>query len=120
MPQRPKEHVLGDQALNEVAAVISRAGHAVERVANDYGEDLLVQTSHAGRMDASRLWLQVKGTESLDRYRRKRGDSAFQWISTTPSGGRGAPTWLLSSSGTCRRVAAGTRAQTTSQIRGRA
>src|SRR5215212_5674101 len=87
MPQRPREHVLGDQALNEAAAVIARAGHAVERVANDYGEDLLVQTSHAGRMDASRLWLQVKGTGSLDRYRRKRGgfslpvdlDHALRW-----------------------------------------
>ncbi|MFL5872960.1 MAG: DUF4365 domain-containing protein [Solirubrobacterales bacterium] len=87
MTQRPKEHVLGEQALNEVAAAIARAGHAVERVANDYGEDLLVQTSHAGRMDASRLWLQVKGTETIDRYRLKRGgfslsvdlDHALRW-----------------------------------------
>lgn len=77
MPQRPKEHVFGDQALNEVAAAIARAGHAVEKVVNDYGEDLLVQTSHAGRMDASRLWLQVKGAQSVDRYRLKRGGFSF-------------------------------------------
>ena len=56
-----------------VAAVIADAGHAAERVVNDYGEDLLVQTSYAGRMDASRLWFQVKGTASVDRYRLKRG-----------------------------------------------
>lgn len=70
-----------------VAAVVTEAGHAVERVVNDYGEDLLVQTSHAGRMDASRLWFQVKGTDAVDRYRLKRGgfsvsvdlDHALRW-----------------------------------------
>lgn len=56
-----------------VAATIADAGHAPERVVNDYGEDLLVQTSHAGRMDASRLWFQVKGTVEIERFTLKRG-----------------------------------------------
>lgn len=64
---------MADKATSAVAAVIAEAGHAPEPVVNDYGEDLLVQTSHAGRMDASRLWLQVKGTEGVERYRLKRG-----------------------------------------------
>lgn len=58
---------------------------------NDYGEDLLVQTSHAGRMDASRLWFQVKGTRDIGRYQLKRGglrlsvskDHAIRWVRST-------------------------------------
>ena len=73
--------------MSAVAAVITRAGHTAERVVSDYGEDLLVQTSHSGRMDASRLWFQVKGTEHVNRYRLKRGgfsvsvdlDHALRW-----------------------------------------
>jgi hypothetical protein len=87
VPQRTHEHVIGDQAMAAVAAVVTEAGHAAERVVNDYGEDLLIQTSHAGRMDASRLWFQVKGTDAVDRYRLKRGgfsvsvdlDHALRW-----------------------------------------
>jgi len=58
---------------------------------NDYGEDLLVQTSHAGRMDASRLWFQVKGTRDIGRYQLKKGglslsvskDHAIRWVRST-------------------------------------
>ena len=77
MPQRPKSHVIADKAIAVVSGVLADAGHAVETVVNDYGEDLLVQTSHAGRMDASRLWFQVKGTDDLDRYRLKGGDFSY-------------------------------------------
>jgi hypothetical protein len=80
--------VIGERAAAAVAAVIADAGFAVERVTNDYGEDLMVQTSHAGQIDASRLWFQVKGTESLHRHRRKDGSlryavpagHALKWI----------------------------------------
>lgn len=53
----------------------------------DYGEDLLVQPSHAGQMDATRLWVQVKGTEAIDNHARQDGgfsysvsvDHAIRW-----------------------------------------
>ncbi len=77
IPRRPAAHVIGDQATSAVAKVFSDAGFAAERVVNDYGEDLLVQTAHAGRMDASRLWVQVKGARSLDRYKRRDGTYRF-------------------------------------------
>lgn len=70
MPKRTRAHVIADRAVAAVQRVVADAGFAVETVHNDYGEDLLVQTSHAGEMDASRLWLQVKGTERLANYRR--------------------------------------------------
>ncbi len=47
--------------------IASKAGFAAEVVTNDYGEDLLVQTHNAGRMDASRLWIQVKSTTQIAR-----------------------------------------------------
>lgn len=57
-----------------VAKILADVGHAVETVVNDYGEDLLVQTSHAGQMDASRLWIQVKSTDDIAGYRIRSGD----------------------------------------------
>ncbi|HST70473.1 MAG TPA: DUF4365 domain-containing protein [Solirubrobacterales bacterium] len=74
MPARPESHVVSDQAVAAVMGVVAQAGYAAEVVSQDYGEDLLVQTSHAGRMDASRLWLQVKGTAVLERYQTASGD----------------------------------------------
>jgi hypothetical protein len=75
--QRPKEHVTGLQALKAVSKVIRRAGYEPEEVANDYGEDLLVQTSRKDRLDASRLWFQVKGTGKI-KHHRKNGKLRFQ------------------------------------------
>ncbi len=77
MPKRPPEHITAGRARAAVEAVIAEAGFAVEVVKNDYGEDLLVQTSHAGKMDASRMWLQVKGTRDSQQYRRATGSFAY-------------------------------------------
>ena len=77
VPRRTTQHVTADRARTAVEAVIAEAGFAVEVVTNDYGEDLLVQTSHAGQMDASRMWLQVKGTEDSRQYRRATGSFAY-------------------------------------------
>ncbi|HEX8752876.1 MAG TPA: hypothetical protein VF731_05610 [Solirubrobacterales bacterium] len=75
-------------------AILARASHAIDEISKDYGEDLLVQTSHAGRMDASRLWFQVRGTANVERYRLRRPSpgklfrlsvpfaSAMRWMRT--------------------------------------
>jgi hypothetical protein len=65
MPKRDDKHIIGDKASLAVQRIIADAGFAVETISNDYGEDLLVQTHHAGEIDASRLWFQVKGTMNL-------------------------------------------------------
>lgn len=73
-----------------MTSLLIEAGHAVETVKNDYGEDLLVQTANAGRLDASRLWVQVKGTRSSARYASADGtfrkpfavDHVLRWLRT--------------------------------------
>jgi hypothetical protein len=68
VPKRPTQHVIADRAVAAVSTVIADAGFAVETVQSDYGEDLLVQTSLNGEMDASRIWVQVKGTAQISKY----------------------------------------------------
>jgi Domain of unknown function (DUF4365) len=72
---RPDRHVTAERAKGSVGKIIADAGFAFEVIENDYGEDLLIQTSHGGVMDASRMWLQLKGTKTIGRYRR--GDGAL-------------------------------------------
>jgi hypothetical protein len=91
MPKRPQQHVIGDEASLAVQRLVVKAGFAVETIRNDYGEDLLVQTSHAGEIDASRLWLQVKGTRAIHKY--SRTDSQFAY--TVPL--QNAIKWVRSS-----------------------
>jgi len=63
MPSRPLSHKVGDQAATAVTAIWQQIGAAVERIAVDYGEDLLVQPcDHRDQMDAARIWVQAKGT----------------------------------------------------------
>ncbi|MFD8721983.1 DUF4365 domain-containing protein [Streptomyces sp. NPDC059629] len=63
MPRRPAQHRIASLAVASVRRVWNAHGHAVDEIKEDYGEDLLVQTCLNGRMDASRIWIQVKGTE---------------------------------------------------------
>ena len=88
MPQRPSSHIISDQALNRVMHVCNQCGWACEVVQKDYGEDLLVQTELDGNVDECRLWIQVKGTKNLSRYKTKKHgismkiamDRALRWI----------------------------------------
>jgi hypothetical protein len=77
MPRRTSSHAIGDRATAAVQTVVTDAGFVAETIKNDYGEDLLVQTSHAGEIDASRLWLQVKGTSNITKHRRR--DDSFTY-----------------------------------------
>lgn len=94
MPERPKEHKIGERARSAVTDVLADEGYAIDEVSKDYGDDLLVQTDHKGHMDASRLWVQVKGTDDVTRYRTSKKSSkdrfslqvhfntAIRWIRT--------------------------------------
>ena len=64
MPNRPEQHRIAESARLAVSQIWNEVG-AVEELRRDYGEDLLVQTSLHGHMDASRLWVQVKGTKQV-------------------------------------------------------
>ena len=85
--ERPEAHSTGIKALKAVSRVIRSAGHKPQEIVNDYGEDLLVETRRRNRLDANRLWLQVKGTSKIKRHRKRDGlrlqikfDHAMRWI----------------------------------------
>jgi Domain of unknown function (DUF4365) len=90
MVNRPLQHRIAAMAVAKVSEVWTSIGAAVEEVKQDYGEDLLVQTSLNGKMDAARIWVQVKGTQSaikMDRPNGKveikvRADLALRWART--------------------------------------
>lgn len=67
MTHRPRSHEIGSLAVSAVSHAWIKRGGAVDEVKNDYGEDLLVQTSLNGNMDSSRIWVQVKGREAVKR-----------------------------------------------------
>ncbi|VVJ15414.1 Uncharacterised protein [Amycolatopsis camponoti] len=66
MPKRPLQHVIGSKAAAAVSRIWLDIDAAVDEVKNDYGEDLLVQTSLRGEVDPSRVWVQVKGRSQID------------------------------------------------------
>ena len=65
MPKRPSQHEIASRAVAAVRKLWADAGAAVDEIHEDYGEDLLVQPSLNGEMDAVRIWVQVKGTTTF-------------------------------------------------------
>ncbi|MEU6688466.1 DUF4365 domain-containing protein [Streptomyces sp. NPDC046832] len=63
LTRRPAQHRIASLAVAAVRREWNLQGHAVDEIHEDYGEDLLVQICHEGRMDPARVWVQVKGTE---------------------------------------------------------
>ena len=55
-------HRLAQKAVLAVSTILNNAGALTETVANDYGEDLLVQTQNADAADPFHILIQVKGT----------------------------------------------------------
>ncbi|ODZ32689.1 hypothetical protein BBN02_20485 [Vibrio parahaemolyticus] len=71
---RNESSIIGDIAENDIKALCARLGWAVEKVQNDYGEDLLIQTKEYERMDPFKIWIQVKGTTDFETKRTKNGN----------------------------------------------
>ncbi|MEV7284335.1 DUF4365 domain-containing protein [Streptomyces sp. NPDC093252] len=82
MPERPNSHVVASRAVAAVTDIWAQTGAAVEEVKNDYGEDLMIQTSWKGNVDESRIWVQVKGKSSLGISRKTGAPKAL----TVPKG----------------------------------
>jgi hypothetical protein len=68
VPKRPKAHVVADIAVNAVMSIFSACGWACEVVHQDYGDDVFVQPNHKGVVEHNRIWIQVKGTQTLKRF----------------------------------------------------
>jgi hypothetical protein len=72
MPKRPHSHRVADQAVNRVESIFVNCGWACDRIQHDYGEDLFVQTALNDEVDPHRIFVQVKGTTDIQRFRNKR------------------------------------------------
>jgi hypothetical protein len=64
--RRTREHVIADLGVNHVERQALLCGFSVERVAHDYGIDLIVLTyDDAGEVERGPIFLQVKATDTL-------------------------------------------------------
>lgn len=80
MPSRSRSHIVADMAIDQVGAQLTQLGWAWERVQQDYGEDIVVQPTDDEEVESYRIWIQVKGTESIAGYRYGvRGSYAYRF-----------------------------------------
>lgn len=74
MPKRPRAHVTGDMAQTRVRQCFEDAGHAVNELSRDYGEDLLVRVFKREHATPYAFLVQCKGSrDRRTRPRRKNG-----------------------------------------------
>ncbi|WP_107313129.1 DUF4365 domain-containing protein [Burkholderia metallica] len=85
----PEEtHGTGEKAVNQVAGVFIDHRCAVDSIKADYGEDLLIQPSFDGQVEHFKIWVQVKGTADIEKYRQASGEIVryvdfahmFKWL----------------------------------------
>lgn len=67
MSQIPPNHRLAHRAVLAVSTILSEVDALTETIKNDYGEDLIVQTSLGDSADNFTLLIQVKGTQRIVR-----------------------------------------------------
>jgi hypothetical protein len=64
--RRTREHVIADLSVNFVERTFLRCGFSAERVAHDYGIDLLLFTyNEAGEIENGHVEFQLKGSDRL-------------------------------------------------------
>lgn len=88
MTRRTKSHVIADKATAQIADIITDCGFSSEVIHHDYGEDLMVQTKWGDDVDPNKVWIQVKGTEDILRFKSKAHgyslrvslNHAFHWV----------------------------------------
>lgn len=91
--QRPEEsHGVDGIACSQLQTICAIQNWAVDRVKEDYGEDLMIQTTHSdSNIDHFKTWIQVKGTSDIEKYRQKSGDLVryidfahlYKWLRST-------------------------------------
>lgn len=70
-PKRPKSHQIGDQAKDQVTTLFSSQGWVINPIINDYGEDLLVQLTEGSNLIPVRFYVQIKGTDNIQKLEKK-------------------------------------------------
>jgi hypothetical protein len=74
--RRIRKHVIADLSVNHVEYQVLKAGYTMSTIKADYGYDGFVSTfdSH-GEIENGTIFVQLKATDSISRYRRKDGFS---------------------------------------------
>lgn len=65
---RPRPHILEGLSIARVNDIMIRAGWVVERLHEDYGEDLYVRIFVEGKATPLAFFVQLKATDHLERY----------------------------------------------------
>jgi hypothetical protein len=70
--RRTSEHITEDLSLHHITGLILRAKFAIDRVVQDYGIDLWMQTfDEKGEVEQEAILMQLKAAEDLSRYAMK-------------------------------------------------
>jgi len=87
-PRRPQNHQIGDQAKGQIMDAFFSNGWIVEEVQEDYGEDLVLQIVVNEQVLPFRIFIQLKGTEKMQKFKRKdhyiflnlKSSTALHWL----------------------------------------
>lgn len=64
--RRTRQHIIAELSMNHVERYVLLCGYSVERIAYDYGIDLVIFTYDAnGEIENGQIYVQLKATDSL-------------------------------------------------------
>jgi len=66
-PKRPLSHQIGDNAQDQVRELFTSQGWVVNSIVSDYGDDLHVQLTEGSALIPVRMYIQVKGTDDMEK-----------------------------------------------------
>ena len=74
--RRTRSHIIADLSENHIEYFTLKCGFSVEHIEDDYGYDLEIYTYNKnGEIENGLVYLQLKSTDNITRYERKKGFS---------------------------------------------
>lgn len=67
-PKRPASHQIGDNAQDQVRELFTSQGWVVNSIDSDYGDDLHIQLTEGSILIPVRAYIQVKGTNNIEKF----------------------------------------------------
>jgi len=74
--QRTRQHIIADMSVNHIEYFALKCGFSAERIEADYGYDLQIYCyDENGEFENGIIYLQLKATDTINNYQRKKGFS---------------------------------------------
>ncbi len=74
--QRTRQHVIASMSFHHVAYTVVKCGYTLETPQSDYGYDALLFTySDSGEVENGNIFLQLKATDRIGKYRKQKSFS---------------------------------------------